>query len=82
MPEVDGQATDDAFSFDPFAHHQFYIEVNRALVEQTIVYLDQTRAQGESLHIVELASGTGAVTELILNALALHGRSAVLLISA
>jgi ubiquinone/menaquinone biosynthesis C-methylase UbiE len=78
MPEVDGQATDSAFSFDPFAHHQFYTEVNRALVEQTIVYLDQTRAQGEPLRIVELASGTGAVTELILNALALHGRSAVL----
>jgi ubiquinone/menaquinone biosynthesis C-methylase UbiE len=77
MAEPDEQTTAGSFSFDPFAHHPFYTEVNRALVARAIASLDQTRAPGEPLRIVELASGTGAVTELIMDALAAHGRSAV-----
>jgi SAM-dependent methyltransferase len=69
---------DSSFTFDPFARHQFYTNVNRALVERTIAYLDRTHAPGETLRIVELASGTGAVTELILDALAAYGRTALL----
>ena len=62
---------DPTFSFDPFARHQFYTEVNRQLVERTMALLapDQ-RPPGEPLQLVELASGTGAVTELILDAVA------------
>lgn len=78
MAEVDGQAPDGSFSFDPFAQHQFYTEVNRALVEQALAALDQTRPPGAPLRLVELASGTGAVTELILDALARLGRPAEL----
>jgi ubiquinone/menaquinone biosynthesis C-methylase UbiE len=78
MAEVDGQASDSSFSFDPFAQHPFYTEVNRSLVEQALAALDQTRPPDAPLRVVELASGTGAVTELILDALARHGRSATL----
>lgn len=78
MAEADEQAPDSSFSFNPFAQHQFYTEVNRTLVEQALAALDQTRPSGAPLRLVELASGTGAVTELILDALARLGRSATL----
>jgi ubiquinone/menaquinone biosynthesis C-methylase UbiE len=78
MAQPDERAADDSYTFDPFARHQFYTDVNRALVERTISYLDRTHPPGETLRIVELASGTGAVTELILDALAAHGRTAQL----
>lgn len=78
MADVDGQAPDSSFSFNPFAQHPFYTEVNRTLVEQAVAALDQTRPPGAPLRLVELASGTGAVTELILDALARLGRSATL----
>ena len=73
MAEVDGPAPDSSFSFNPFAQHPFYTEVNRTLVEQALAALDQTRPSGVPLRLVELASGTGAVTELILDALAQLG---------
>jgi ubiquinone/menaquinone biosynthesis C-methylase UbiE len=76
MAAIDGQASEGSFSFDPFAQHPFYTAVNRALVEQALAALDQTRPPGVPLRLVELASGTGAVTELILDALAQHGRTA------
>lgn len=78
MAEADGQAPDSSFSFNPFAQHQFYTEVNRSLVEQALAALDQTRPPEVPLRLVELASGTGAVTELIFDALARLGRSATL----
>ena len=77
MTQVDERAAEGAFTFDPFARHAFYTDVNRALVEHAVAFLDRTHAPGAPLRIVELASGTGAVTELILQALARHGRSAV-----
>ncbi len=78
MAQLDERVSDSSFTFDPFARHQFYTDVNRALVERTIAYLDRTHAPGKTLRIVELASGTGAVTELILDALAACGRTAQL----
>jgi ubiquinone/menaquinone biosynthesis C-methylase UbiE len=78
MAEVDGQAPDSSYSFNPFAQHQFYTDVNRSLVEQAFAALDQARPPGAPLRLVELASGTGAVTELILDELARLGRSATL----
>jgi len=65
------------FTFDPFSRHPFYTEVNRALVERTLDVLEDTHPAGEVLCLVELASGTGAVTELILDGLTRRQRQAV-----
>jgi ubiquinone/menaquinone biosynthesis C-methylase UbiE len=68
----------NTLTFDPFTRHQFYTDVNRALVERTLDAIESTHPSGEPLRIVELASGTGAVTQLILDALAQRERPAVL----
>jgi ubiquinone/menaquinone biosynthesis C-methylase UbiE len=66
------------YTFDLFARHQFYIDINAALVRRAIGRVDTTRPRGQRLYVVELASGTGAVTEQILDALELYGRRATL----
>ena len=62
------------YTFDPFARHQFYLDINAALVQRAIALVDATRPSGQQLSVVELASGTGAVTEQILDALQQCGR--------
>ncbi|HEX6799938.1 MAG TPA: class I SAM-dependent methyltransferase [Ktedonobacterales bacterium] len=64
------------YTFDPFARHQFYHDVNQSLVRSAIGRLDAARPAGTKVRVVELASGTGAVTELILDELARLGRPA------
>jgi ubiquinone/menaquinone biosynthesis C-methylase UbiE len=64
------------YTFDPFARHQFYHDVNQSLVRSAIARLDADRPRGGHVRVVELASGTGAVTELILDELARRGRPA------
>ncbi len=52
------------YTFEPFASHAFYTDVNRALVHQTLAHL--IKRPGETtLTIVDMACGTGAVTRLI-----------------
>ncbi|MBF6591950.1 MAG: class I SAM-dependent methyltransferase, partial [Ktedonobacterales bacterium] len=63
-----------SYTFDPFARHPFYTEVNASLVRQALARVDATRPAGEAVRVVELASGTGAVTELILDELERLGR--------
>jgi SAM-dependent methyltransferase len=70
MTQVSEQQNETALTFDPFSRHQFYTEVNRSLVERTLDALDATRTSSEVMRIVDLACGTGAVTELILDGLA------------
>jgi ubiquinone/menaquinone biosynthesis C-methylase UbiE len=65
-----------SYTFDPFARHQFYHDVNQSLVRQAIGRLDADRPAGQHVRVVELASGTGAVTELILDELERLGRPA------
>jgi ubiquinone/menaquinone biosynthesis C-methylase UbiE len=72
--EAGAEAGSD-YTFDPFTHHRFYEDVNRSLVEQTIELLCASHAAGETVRVVELASGTGAVTELVLDALDRRRRS-------
>ncbi len=72
MAETPTLATN--FTFDPFARHQFYVEVNASLVRRAIARLDASRPQGQRVRVVELASGTGAVTEQILDELERRGR--------
>jgi ubiquinone/menaquinone biosynthesis C-methylase UbiE len=63
-----------SYTFDPFARHQFYHDVNQSLVHRAISRLDAAHPAGKPVRVVELASGTGAVTELILDELERLGR--------
>lgn len=63
-----------SYTFDPFARHQFYHDVNQSLARHAIQRLDGSLPRGQAVTVVELASGTGAVTELILDELERAGR--------
>lgn len=63
------------FTFEPFAAHEFYTEVNRSLVRQALASF-QTRSPRKPLTIVDMACGTGAVTRLIAEELKKQGRQA------
>src|SRR5437660_7025068 len=65
-----------SYTFDPFARHQFYQDINAALVRKALGRLDADRPSGVSVRVAELASGTGAVTELVLDELERLGRPA------
>ena len=51
------------FTFEPFAAHAFYTEVNRMLVRQALAHLNFQ--SNKPLTIVDMACGTGAVSRLI-----------------
>lgn len=63
------------FSFEAFAAHKFYTEVNRSLVRHAISSI-ATRPSDIPLTIVDMACGTGAVTRLIAEELASQERQA------
>lgn len=63
------------FTFEQFAAHTSYAEVNRALVQQALAFL-KTKSGHNPLTIVDMACGTGAVTLLILEELARQDRLA------
>jgi SAM-dependent methyltransferase len=65
-----------SYTYDAFARHAFYEEINASLVRMAIGRLDRERPEGQRVQVVEVASGTGAVTELILNELERLGRPA------
>lgn len=52
------------FTFEAFAAHPFYTEINRSLVRQTLTSL-AARPTNATLTVVDMACGTGAVTRLI-----------------
>jgi ubiquinone/menaquinone biosynthesis C-methylase UbiE len=59
------------FTYERFAAHTFYTEVNRSLVQQALIHLPD---RGSKLTIVDMACGTGAVTRLVAEELARQGR--------
>lgn len=63
------------YTFEPFAAHAFYAEVNRSLVRQALASF-QTRPTDKPLTIVDMACGTGAVTRLIAEEMKRQGRQA------
>lgn len=69
----------DMYSFDPFAQHTFYAKINHSLTQRAIARLDATKPKGEPVCVVDLASGTGAVTQLIVEELEQLGRTATVL---
>ncbi|MFL5653418.1 MAG: class I SAM-dependent methyltransferase [Ktedonobacteraceae bacterium] len=66
------------FTFEAFAAHPFYTEVNRALVRQALAHF-ATRPVDVPLIIVDMACGTGAITRLIAEEMARQGRQAHLI---
>jgi len=76
---ADTPALATSYTFDPFTRHQFYVDVNASLVQRVIGRLDASRPSGQRVCVVELASGTGAVTEQILDALERRGRPATVI---
>ena len=66
------------FTFEPFAAHTFYTEVNRELVRQALAHLER-RPLDANLTIVDMACGTGAVTRLVAEELKRQGRQARLI---
>ncbi len=65
------------FTFEQFAAHPFYTEVNRALVQQALAHLHD-RTQDATITIVDMACGTGAVTRLIAEEVAKQGKASQL----
>lgn len=63
------------FTFEAFAAHSFYTEVNRSLVRQALASL-VTQPLNARLTIVDMACGTGAVTRLIAEEITNQGRQA------
>jgi ubiquinone/menaquinone biosynthesis C-methylase UbiE len=61
------------FTFEPFAAHPFYTEVNRSLVRQALTHL-ASYPRDTSFTIVDMACGTGAITRLIVDEMACQGR--------
>jgi ubiquinone/menaquinone biosynthesis C-methylase UbiE len=75
-----GSPADDRqdYSFDPFARHPFYYTVNQSLVHLALERLMTSRPPGDQVRVVELASGTGLVTQIIFEELARLGRQATM----
>ncbi len=65
----------ETYSYEPFTRHAFYQEVNRTLVERAVGSLPT----GRPLTIVDLGSGTGAITQMVSEALHKRGMSATLI---
>lgn len=66
------------FTFEAFAAHPFYTEVNRALVQQALTHF-ANRPPDIPLTIVDMACGTGAITRLIAEELDQQGKQAHLI---
>ncbi|HEV7237556.1 MAG TPA: class I SAM-dependent methyltransferase [Ktedonobacteraceae bacterium] len=60
------------FTFEAFAAHPFYTEVNRSLVQQALATLT-ARSNNTTPVIVDMACGTGAITRLVAEELATLG---------
>lgn len=61
------QREQETYGYEPFTRHAFYQEVNRTLVQRTIEALKPPPDRDTT--IVDLGCGTGAVTEMVVEAL-------------
>ncbi len=67
------------FTFEPFAAHEFYTQVNRLLVQRAIAHffahrsnITTTASNASQITIVDMACGTGAISRLIAEEMAHH----------
>ena len=63
------------FTFEPFAAHEFYTQVNRLLVQRAIAHLIARQSNdgaSSQVTIVDMACGTGAISRLIAEEMAKH----------
>ncbi len=66
------------FTFEAFASHAFYTEINRSLVQHALTSIP-THHPNVLLTIIDMACGTGAVTRLIAEELASQKRQACII---
>ena len=66
------------FTFEAFASHAFYTEINRSLVQHALTSIP-THHPNVLLTIIDMACGTGAVTRLIAEELASQRRQACII---
>jgi len=66
------------FTFEQFAAHTFYTEINRSLVRQALASLE-AHPTNATLAIVDMACGTGAITRLIAEEITRQGRQACII---
>ena len=66
------------FTFEAFAAHTFYTEINRSLVRQALASLE-AHPTNVTLTIVDMACGTGAITRLIAEEITRQGRQACII---
>jgi ubiquinone/menaquinone biosynthesis C-methylase UbiE len=62
----------DQFNFEAFTTHAFYTEINRSLVQKALAPLAMHPTH-KRLTIVDMACGTGAITQLIATEMARQG---------
>ena len=65
----------EVYSYEPFTQHAFYKEVNRALVERAVGRLPT----GQKQTIVDMGCGTGAITQMVVEALQQRGLEATII---
>ena len=75
---IETKSEHEIYSYEPFTRHDFYAKVNQALVARAVADLDQ-RPANASLKIVDLGSGTGAITQMVVEELKKRGRSATVI---
>ncbi|HZU70847.1 MAG TPA: methyltransferase domain-containing protein [Ktedonobacteraceae bacterium] len=63
------------YTFEAFAAHGFYTEINRSLVRRALASI-ATRPNRSTLTIVDMACGTGAISRLVAEEIRHHGRQA------
>jgi len=66
---------DSRFGFEAFASHPFYRAINRSLVEAAFQRLPAS-ASNRQLTIVDVGCGTGLITSIVAEVLAIQGRKA------
>lgn len=71
-------AETNRFTFEPFANHKFYTDVNRILVQNAVQHMtahwQNSNQEGSTkLTIVDMACGTGAISLLVAEEIAQRG---------
>ncbi len=75
---TDASGEHEVYSYEPFTQHTFYKQVNRALVERAVGRLP-ILPTGQKQTIVDMGCGTGAITQMVVEALQKRGVDATII---